>query len=292
MAKSLADGLPRLPEALMNNCLASLDKVGFTAGMAFESHGVRIGVRVTDPSVLDDVVARLPTGWKRRRARRVEHLASLIVGDRERRGNIRRLHLVYSGAIRAFRSTDLDEALAFLERHLEEYVAQQSPERIFVHAGVVAWKGKAIVIPGSSHSGKTSLVAALLAAGATYYSDEYAVLDARGHVHPYARPLRIRDADDLGRRVTHEALGARAGRAALPVGLVAATRFDADARWRPRRLSRGETTLELLSHTVPARFRPRQALRVLDAVSRGAIALKGRRGEAAGMAQSILEAVE
>ena len=167
MARITAAGLPRLPGRLMNTCLASLDKVGFAAGLAFESHGVRIGVRVTDPSVLDDVRARLPTGWKPRRALLVDHLASLVVGDREKKGNIRRLHLVYSGAIRAFRSTDLAEALAFLERHLEEFVAQEAPDRVFVHAGVVGWKGRAIVIPGSSHSGKTSLVAALLAAGAT-----------------------------------------------------------------------------------------------------------------------------
>ena len=167
-----------------------------------------------------------------------------------------------------------------------------SPRRIFVHAGVVAWKGRAIVIPGSSHSGKTSLVAALLAAGATYYSDEYAVLDERGRVHPYPRPLRIRDADDLGRRVTAAEMGARSGRGSLPVGLVASTRYDAGARWRPRRLSHGETTLELLSHTVPARFRPRQALRFLDAAARRASALKGRRGEATEMASSLLEAME
>jgi hypothetical protein len=276
----------------MTTCLAKLDRLGWAGGVSFTAHGVRVGVRATDASVLDAIEARLPTGWKRRRSPNVDHLASLVVGDRERLGSIRRLHLVYSGAVRAFRTTQLEDALAFLEHHLEEFVAQMSPRRIFVHAGVVSWKGRAIVIPGASHSGKTSLVAALLAAGATYYSDEYAVLDERGRVHPYPRPLRIRDADDLGRRVTASEIGARSGRGPLPVGLVASTRYEPGARWRPRRLSHGEATLELLSHTVPARFRPRQALRVLEAAARRASALKGRRGEATEVASSLLEAME
>ena len=284
--------LPRLPRALMNTCMANLEKVGWAAGLAFTAHGVRVGVRATDPSVMDEIEVLLPTGWKRRLDPKVDHLASLVVGDREKRGPIRKLHVVYSGAIRAFRSTQLPEAMNFLEHHLEEFVAQMAPDRIFVHAGVVAWKGRAIVIPGSSHSGKTSLVTPLLAAGATYYSDEFAVIDDRGRVHPYARPLRIRDEDDLGRRVTAAEMGARSGRGSLPVGLVLSTRYEAGARWRPRPLSHGEAALELLSHTVPARFRPRQVMRVLDAAARPARALKGRRGEAADMASALLEAIE
>jgi len=276
----------------MNTCMANLGKLDWQAGMGFTAHGVRVGVRATDASVMGEIEARLPTGWKPRANPLVDHLASLVVGDRERKGNVRKLHVVYSGAIRAFRSTQLEEALNFLEHHLEEFVAQEAPDRIFVHAGVVAWKGRAIVIPGSSHSGKTSLVTALLAAGATYYSDEFAVLDERGRVHPYLRPLRIRDTDDLGRRVTAAEMGARSGRGSLPVGLVASTRYEPGARWRPRRLSHGESTLELLSHTVPARFRPRQVMRVLDAAARPAFGLKGRRGEAAEVAGSLLEAME
>ena len=82
-------GLPRLPRALMNTCMANLDRLAWTSGMAFTAHGVRVGVRTTDASVLDEIESRLPTGWKRRSNPRVDHLASLVVGDRERRGNIR-----------------------------------------------------------------------------------------------------------------------------------------------------------------------------------------------------------
>ena len=64
-------------------------------------------------------------------------------------------------------------------------MAAETRERVFVHAGVVGWKGHAIVIPGRSRSGKTTLVAELVKAGAEYYSDEFAVLDAEGRVHPF-----------------------------------------------------------------------------------------------------------
>ena len=58
-----------------------------------------------------------------------------------------------------------------------------------MHAGAVAWRDRGIVIPGRSHSGKTTLVRALVEA-ARYYSDEFAVLDPQGRLHPYPLPLR------------------------------------------------------------------------------------------------------
>jgi predicted ATPase len=44
-------------------------------------------------------------------------------------------------------------------------VATEAPRRVFVHAGVVGWKGQAILVPGRSYSGKTTLIAALMKAG-------------------------------------------------------------------------------------------------------------------------------
>lgn len=282
--------LPHLPRSMMTTCLAKLNRLPWSAGITADAYGVRLGVRVTDASVMEQVLPRLPVGWKRRTSPRVDHLVSLIVGDREPKRGIRRVHLVYSGAVRAFRTTELEEAMAFLELHLEEYVAQWAPGRVFVHAGVVGWNGRAIVIPGSSHSGKTSLVRALLEAGATFYSDEFAVLDERGRVSPYLRALRVRDTgNDLGRRVPAQDLGAPLGQTPLPVGLVVSTRYQEGGVWRPRRLSPGESLLELLSHTVPARFKPRETLAVLKRVATRAAGIKGRRGEARDVARRLLD---
>jgi hypothetical protein len=122
--------------------------------------------------------------------------------------------------------------------HVQLMAAYLAEGYLFVHAGVVGWQGRAIVIPGRSFTGKTSLVTALVRAGATYYSDEYAIFDPQGRVHPYPRPLSIRE--EAGRKprlYPVETLGGQAGQTPLPVGLVVVTEYQAGARWQPRTLS-------------------------------------------------------
>jgi hypothetical protein len=154
---------------------------------------------------------------------------------------------------------------------------------------VVGWRGKAIVLPGRSFSGKTTLVTALIRAGATYYSDEYAVFDERGRIHPYARPLGIRELGSFNsQNVKPEELGAGLGTRPLKVGLIVSTSFKKDARWRPRDISHGQAVLELLANTVSARSRPGNALKVLSQALSAARAVKGGRGEAAEVVDSIL----
>ena len=46
----MPQALPRLPASLMNTCMANLGKLDWQAGMAFSAHGVKVGVRATDPS--------------------------------------------------------------------------------------------------------------------------------------------------------------------------------------------------------------------------------------------------
>ena len=246
-------------------------------------------MRVTDPSVLDDVVARLPTGWRPRPSPLVDHLVSFVVGGDS--GAVRRFHLLYAAASRLVRTTERHEALAVLENHLTQAVAEMARRRLFVHAGVVGWNGRAILVPGASHAGKSTLVAALLAAGATYYSDEYAVLDPQGRVHPFPRPIRLRDAREIATSLEPEQLGGRRGLGPLPVGLVVVARYDEGARWQPARLSPGRAVLELLSNTIVARSHPSAAMATLGRVVSRAPSFKGRRGEARETAAWLLEAV-
>jgi len=246
-------------------------------------------VRVSDASVLGAVVARLPTGWRPRPSPVVDHLVSYVVGGES--GRVCRLHLVYADARRLLRTTERREALAVLESHLTQAVAEMAPRRLFVHAGVVGWNGQAILVPGPSHAGKSTLVAALLAAGATYYSDEYAVLDPQGRVHPFPRPLQLRDAREMATSVEPESLGGRRGLGPLPVGLVAVARYEGGARWRPTPLTAGRAVLELLSNTIVARSHPSTAMATLRRVVSRARSFKGRRGEANETAAWLLEAV-
>jgi hypothetical protein len=169
-------------------------------------------------------------------------------------------------------------------------VAELAPRRVFVHAGVVGWRGRAIVLPGKSMAGKSELVAALLRAGATYYSDEYAVLDGQGRVHPYPRPIALRADRERSDRRGPDARAERSPRRLrpLPVGLVALCRYRAGSRWRPRRLSRGAAALAILANTVSARRAPARALRAIGAVVLSATVIEGLRGEAPETAAALL----
>jgi len=161
---------------------------------------------------------------------------------------------------------------------------------VFIHAAAVAWHGKAIIVPGRTMSGKTSLAAEMVRAGATYYSDEYAVLDRHGRVHPYPSPLAIRtEGSNKQERRPVDQIGGEAGKRPLTVGLVVVTRYRAGASWRPVNLSPGPAALELLANTIPARRRPEVVIPTLQRVVVDATCLKGVRGEARKTARCILE---
>jgi hypothetical protein len=270
--------------------MAKLDRLGWAAGLVVTAYGVRIGVRTNRPDILDRVAALMPPGSKPAAGAVADRVLSLTVGGQDAPRNVRRFHLLYSNALQVARTHDLDEVFTALEDHVKLYVAENAPRLVFVHAGVVGWRGRAIVLPGVSFAGKSTLVAALVKAGATYHSDEYAVLDTRGRVHPFACALRLR-ADVGAEVVPAETLGEPAARP-LPVGLVAALAYRPDGRWRPRRLSPGRALLELLRHTVPARTRPRDTLAALRPVAASARVVKGARGAAAETAQALLEMLD
>ena len=257
--------------------------------MAFVSYGLRVGIRVSSPEILDRIEGVLPPHAKPARGPRVGCLYSLIVSGTKVGSNIRRFNILYADAVQLARTKDTDQVLEALENDLQLYVAEQARRRVFVHAGVVGWRGRAIIIPGRTMSGKSTLIKALVEAGATYYSDEYAVLDERGRVHPYLKPLSMRqNGGGRPKKILAEALGGTTGVRGLPVGLVVATSYRDGARWRPRRLSPGRAVMEVLAHTVSARHDPERALATLRSATADAMVLKGARGEAEEVAEALL----
>ncbi|HXC24103.1 MAG TPA: hypothetical protein VNU28_05915 [Solirubrobacteraceae bacterium] len=184
---------------------------------------------------------------------------------------------------------DLRLALGILDAELRMYIALHAPEHIFVHAGVVGVGDRAIVLPGRSFAGKTTLVAALVKAGAEYWSDEYAVFDSDGLVHPYPKPLSVR-IDDT--RVTEErpveSLGGRAGDRPLPVALIAFTTYRPGVAFAPRPCTTGEGAIKLLEHSIAARSRPEQVLAAVRRAASEAVILEGDRGDAEEAASALL----
>jgi hypothetical protein len=218
------------------------------------------------------------------------YLASLVLEENKPGARVRKFSTLYSGTTTAVKSLDAGEVYDRLELDMQLYVASQAPKRVFIHAGVVGWKGKAILIPGRSFTGKSTLVRALIEAGATYYSDEYAVLDHKGRVHPYPCPLKIRDETGRARlQWSVDQLGATIGRKPIPVGMVVSGEYKANARWRPRRLSPGRGALELFNHAVSARQEPARDLAAIRQVVSHAPVFRGSRGEAKEIAKQILD---
>ncbi len=217
--------------------MQKIDRLVWAAGLSFVSYGVRVGIRTNKPEALEQVLDCLPPVWKPASSPIVGHLYSLIVGDTPTRHNVRLYNILYGGPARLARTFDRDELFGALESDLALNIAYAARRRVFVHAGVVGWRGQAIVIPGRSFSGKTTLVRELVRAGATYYSDEFAVLDAEGRVFPYSRPLAIREENGQGGWRTNkcqvETLGGVPGVRPLPVGLVVVSHYKPEAAMAP-----------------------------------------------------------
>lgn len=285
-------GLPRLKSH--SRGMPKLDRLSWVEGIAVIAYGVRIGIRANRPGVIADYLPVLPPGWKPARSLDVERLYSIVAGGIDQRRGSRPSHLVYANGERLLRTPEVERAAEAFEHDVQLYVAEMAPRRVFVHAGVVGWRGQAVVIPGRSFSGKTTLTAALVRAGCTYYSDEYAVLDQAGRVHPYTRLLGIRERGQSARatRYAVEALGGKRGVRPLPVALIIASQYKSGARWRPRCLSAGEGALALLENTVSARREPQAALATLRRVVATSAVWKGQRGEAQAVVDFIFNLLE
>jgi hypothetical protein len=250
--------------------------------LAFEAFGVRMWLGTNRPEARERLPAIVPPGSRPTPVAEAEHRLAIIGDEGGTYG-------VDVGGAWAIERAPLELALEILDSTVRARVAVNAAETVFVHAGVAAVDDRAIVIPGGSFTGKTTLVASLVRAGAVYYSDEFAALDSAGRVHPYAKPLSIRDADRLQKDHKVESLGGKAGETALPVGAIVVTTYRAGTQWRPRRLSSGEGALALLANTVPARERPEEAMRAVTRAVENAIVLEGDRGEASEVAPLLLD---
>jgi hypothetical protein len=282
--------LPQLSRAAWTPCWENLNKLEWCDGFAITSYGVNLGIRVNDPALLPMLRERLPHGAETSNADVVDRYFSVILGRNPEGSRTRYFNVLYGNHSRLARSLKLEDILGAFESLFRLSVAELTDRRVFVHAGVVGWKDRAILIPGRSFVGKTSLVAEFVKAGATYYSDEFAVLDSQGLVHPYHKPLGLREPGGNGRQasVAVEEIGGRAGSNALPVGLVLASEYKPGGCWRPRELSPGHGVLTLLVNTVSAR-RSHRVLDTLGRVVAAAPVLKSKRGEAAETARLILD---
>jgi len=181
-------------------------------------------------------------------------------------------------------------AIPAVQRALDEAVARGQTVFAMVHAGVVGHGGRAIILPGPSGSGKSTLVAELVRRGAQYFSDEYALIDAEGLVHPYPRPLLLRDESGEDKRPLLAAeMGGTVAGEPMPAALIVGLRHVPVAAPSLRATSQAEGMLLLLRNTPQALVDLPWILTPLARAVRGAACYVGLREEARDATAAILE---
>jgi hypothetical protein len=190
----------------------------------------------------------------------------------------------------------LGTVLHVLRGELVSHVGKHAKDRVFVHAGAVSWKGRAMILPGDSFAGKSTLVAALIKAGATYYSDEIAVLDEEGNLHPYARSLQMREPGSaVQRSISASTLAGRSVAKAeqpVPVAMVVFSQFVEESPWQVESLSPGLAVAYGLRHTYPARVSPGRALQTWARTVDAAVTWAWKRGDSEQAARTLLRCLE
>jgi hypothetical protein len=145
----------------------------------------------------------------------------------------------------------------------------------FLHAGAIEIDGAAVIFPGRSQWGKSTLVSSLVDQGGGYLSDEYAVISAEGSVFPLSKPIRLRSNGQAEYR-TPRSVGAPGG---LPCAAVVLTRYQAGATWNPKPLSRENAVLGIMPAALQSRHAPHQVLEALTALVKEAGCYQGIRGD-------------
>lgn len=179
-------------------------------------------------------------------------------------------------------------ALRDLVRRLNTEVVASAEDLVVMHAAGATRDGIGVLLPASSESGKTTLVAGLARSGWGYLSDEAIGIDPGTlRLHAYLKPMSVDPGSwdalaDLRPEVPDELTKyhaeqwqvspARISRVQLrgdaELHLVVAPKYEAGAETRIEPMSRPETLRVLADSCFTIRPRPQQALDVLAAVSK------------------------
>jgi hypothetical protein len=268
-----------------------LRKSDFKHHFYLESFGVKIGVSSNAAEAIEALKKALeiylPDCFTEIEKAETEHNFLFIWNKNEKDSLSKNGEKIFH---RELRETSVESAASRIRLTVAEFAVGH----VFIHSGVVAWKGKAIVIPARSFGGKTTLTAALIKRGALYYSDEYAILDKEGLVHPFPKTLSIRGIIDKYRQVEHtvEAVGGKAATEKTRIGMFLITQYKPSAKWSPKILSPAKGILEIIRHTVPIRTNPASVLNVLNKATRDAVIVKSNRGDVSKSADLILDFFE
>lgn len=178
-----------------------------------------------------------------------------------------------------------------LIRVLDDAIIPQLSGLRAIHAGDVLWNGRALLLPGATHSGKSSLVAEFLKRGATYFSDEYALIDAEGRVHPYPRPLLLRSTSSEQLPALPSEWNAATGDRPAQVGWILSLQYQPACTLSVAPVSQGEALLTLLQNTPHILAESPDLIDAFQSAVAGAVCYSGQRSDASQTVDQILELI-
>ncbi|WP_109484764.1 hypothetical protein [Occallatibacter savannae] len=217
-------------------------------------------------------------------SREPAEIAISVLSEKEK------LAIFVDGVQVSFANTLQDAALGAVKA-LDEAIVRKLKRLRPVHAGAVVLHRKALLVPGSSRAGKSSLVAELLSRGAAHLSDEYALVDQDGRVHAYPRPLLLRNGSPKQTLVLPAELKASYASEAAPVGTIVAVEYAPEGSWKIERISHGEAVMLLLRNTPHEMGEAPEMIDFFTRCVAGADCYAGTRGDVVEAADRILELV-
>lgn len=262
--------------------------------LCLESLGVKIGIGENSSIIVEQLRKLLPVilpiKWKEISHTEPEHWFFLVENKLASKS-----YSLYKDCDVLRKKILFDEILNVLETQIRATVAEFAKDFVFLHAGVVSWNKKAIIIPGKSFSGKTTLVLELIKQECDYLSDEFAVIDRDGFVHPFPKKLSVRGIIDDVKQVDFEVeeFGGRRQDDCVPVGYFLLTEFNRDIN-KPtiKEVSTGEGVMASVANSISVRQNPKLVLEVLSSVAKEARVLQAERGEAQEFARFLLNYLE
>lgn len=146
-------------------------------------------VSADDPSVLEDVAACFSSTALAKELNPGSYDLQFEISSRD----AFRVRTKPESALQAIGDLPLSSPLDLCSA-LTHWAVSMTPGRYVLHSGGVVRDGKAMLLPGNSHSGKSTLTAGLLARGFALASDEVAAVDMRNdELTSYPRLMSIRE---------------------------------------------------------------------------------------------------
>ncbi|WP_371345349.1 hypothetical protein [Ancylobacter sp. IITR112] len=256
--------------------------------MRLSAFGAVMELTCPDPPTHSAVIAALPAYWQPAEGAEPDVRFTAEPSGRTAGGDVR-WRVLEDGTVRGEGVTGA-QAAHILALRMDYQLGAFARDCAFIHAGVVLHEGRAILLPGASRAGKSTLTAAMVRAGATYVSDDVAAIGLDGRVRLLSRALTLRA--DMAEK---HALPGAGGTAVLhegtvPVGAVLSLVYrDGAPPLTLRPLSAGEAVLRLVAQAMNGRHQPEAVLQSCAAAVTSAWCAKGNRGEADAASREILD---